>query len=60
MAFKGGPIPTKLGKGNDGFSKVEAFKATFSSDTEGTVQVGREETVGMEQTASGGRGKGSK
>jgi hypothetical protein len=56
--FAGGVTPERTGKGNDGFSNVESHKATFESGPEGTVRVGREDCLGLDEVASGGRGKG--
>lgn len=57
--FKGGTLPTGLGKGQCGFDNVKSHTGTYTEAPSGkTVEVGREVTVGMDAVQSGGRGKG--
>ena len=44
MAFKGGEVPTNLGKGQDGFN-VTSHQTTYSQPSPLTVEVGRDESV---------------
>jgi len=55
--WKGGMLDTGLKSGNDGLSDVKSHVSTFKG-LEGTVHVGREDTIGSSTEPGGGENKG--